>query len=103
MSVNLGSLFEDSFPKIGVKELRQNASIYLERVKKGERFVITEWGHPVGILSPIEHVSLEDLVDAGFITPAINPNVDFNKKIIKLPDGVSATDLLLESRRKERS
>jgi antitoxin (DNA-binding transcriptional repressor) of toxin-antitoxin stability system len=103
MSVNLGSLFEDSFPKIGVKELRQNASIYLERVKKGERFVITEWGHPVGLLGPITHVSLEDLVNAGFITPAVNPNVDFNKKIIKLPDGVSATDLLLESRRKERS
>jgi hypothetical protein len=54
-------------------------------------------------LGPITHVSLEDLVNAGFITPAVNPNVDFNKKIIKLPDGVSATDLLLESRRKERS
>ena len=65
--------------------------------------MITEWGHPVGLLGPITHVSLEDLVNAGFITPAVNPNVDFNKKIIKLPDGVSATDLLLESRRKERS
>lgn len=103
MNVDIRSLFEDSFPEIGVRELRQNASIYLERVKKGERFVITEWGHPVGLLGPITHVSLEELVDAGFITPAINPNVDFNKNIIKLPDGVSATDLLLESRRKERS
>jgi hypothetical protein len=47
--------------------------------------------------------SLEALIEAGFITPAVNPDVDFSKAIITLPHGVSATELLLESRRNERS
>ena len=47
--------------------------------------------------------SLEVLIEAGFITPAVNPDIDFSKGIIKLPKGVNATQLLLESRRNERS
>jgi hypothetical protein len=47
--------------------------------------------------------SLEALIEAGFIAPAVNPDVDFSKAIITLPHGVSATELLLESRRNERS
>jgi hypothetical protein len=47
--------------------------------------------------------SLDDLIKAGYITAAINPDVDFSKAIITLPHGVSATELLLESRRNERS
>jgi hypothetical protein len=47
--------------------------------------------------------SLEALIEAGFITPAVNPDVDFSKAITTLPHGVSATELLLESRRNERS
>jgi hypothetical protein len=47
--------------------------------------------------------SLEALIEAGFITPAVNPDVDFSKAVITLPHGVNATELLLESRRNERS
>ena len=103
MSGKKKSLVEVALPEIGVRELRQNASIYLDRVKNGEKFVITEWGHPVGVLGPVAGASFEELVEAGFITPAVTPDVDFSKPIITLPKGVSATELLLESRRKERS
>jgi prevent-host-death family protein len=103
MSTKKKSLVEQVLPEIGVRELRQNASIYLDRVKKGEKFVITEWGHPVGILGPIANATFEEMIEAGFITPAVDPNVDFSKAIITLPRGVSATELLLESRRNERS
>jgi len=108
MSVKKKSVAEEfiaeaAMPEIGVRELRQNASIYLDRVKKGERFVVTEWGHPVALLAPVTKVSYEDLIEAGFVTPAVNPDVDFSKGIIKLPKGVNATQLLLESRRNERS
>jgi hypothetical protein len=47
--------------------------------------------------------SLSDLIKAGYITAAVNPDVDFSKGIIKLPNGVNTTQLLLESRRNERS
>ena len=47
--------------------------------------------------------TLDELIEAGFVMPAVNPDVDFSKAIITLPKGVSATELLLQSRRKERS
>lgn len=37
---------------VGVRELRQNLSRYLERVKAGEAFVVTERGHEVARLTP---------------------------------------------------
>ena len=37
---------------VGVRELRQNLSRYLERVKTGESLVVTERGHEVARLIP---------------------------------------------------
>ena len=39
---------------IGIREARQNLSIYLERVKRGEAVTITEHGRPVAVLRPID-------------------------------------------------
>ncbi len=56
---------------IGVRELRQNASVYLGRVKDGESIQVTERGVPIAILSPAPSLSLFDrLVAEGAITPA---------------------------------
>ena len=58
---------------VGVRELRQNLSVYLTRVKNGERLVVTEHGRPVAHLVPNtpEHVSIVDrLIAEGKITPA---------------------------------
>jgi prevent-host-death family protein len=38
--------------KVGVRELRQNLSKYLERVKEGEALVVTERGRQVARLIP---------------------------------------------------
>ena len=37
---------------VGVRELRQNLSVYLARVKRGEAFLVTEHGHRVARLLP---------------------------------------------------
>lgn len=37
---------------IGVRELRQNASVYLRRVAAGESITVTDHGVPVAVLSP---------------------------------------------------
>src|SRR5829696_8805913 len=42
---------------VGVRELRQNLSIYLDRVKKGEALTVTEHGEAVAILRPLPHAS----------------------------------------------
>jgi prevent-host-death family protein len=40
--------------RVGVRELRQNLSVYLRRVRRGERLEVTERGRPVAVLAPIE-------------------------------------------------
>ena len=42
---------------VGVRELRQNLSIYLDRVKKGEALTVTEHGNAVAILRPLPAAS----------------------------------------------
>ncbi|MFL5899017.1 MAG: type II toxin-antitoxin system Phd/YefM family antitoxin [Solirubrobacterales bacterium] len=37
---------------VGVAELRQNLSVYLRRVKQGERLVVTDRNRPVAELGP---------------------------------------------------
>jgi prevent-host-death family protein len=39
--------------RVGVRKLRQNLSVYLRRVRRGEALEVTERGTPVATLSPI--------------------------------------------------
>jgi prevent-host-death family protein len=39
--------------RVGVRELRQNLSVYLRRVKRGETLEVTERGQPVAVLQPL--------------------------------------------------
>lgn len=39
--------------RVGVRELRQNLSVYLRRVKAGQPLEVTERGQPVARLEPI--------------------------------------------------
>lgn len=52
---------------VGVRELRQNLSVYLERVKRGEALTVTEHGSAVAILRPLpaESSPLDRLVAEG--------------------------------------
>src|SRR5688572_19379000 len=58
---------------VGVRELRQNLSIYLDRVKKGEALTVTEHGAAVAILRPLAPASnvLARLVAEGRATPPV--------------------------------
>lgn len=59
--------------RVGVRELRQNLSVYLRRVEAGERLEVTDHGRPVANLEPIPREELTglDLMEAeGLITPA---------------------------------
>jgi len=58
--------------RVGVRELRQNLSVYLRRVQAGECFDVTERGRLVGrLLPPATGVGwLDQQVAAGAMTPA---------------------------------
>ncbi len=56
--------------QIGIRELRQNASVYLDRVKEGESIEITERGVPIAVISPVGSMSVIDrMIAEGTITP----------------------------------
>ena len=38
--------------QVGIRELRQDLSRYLRRVRAGERLIVTERGRPLAVLAP---------------------------------------------------
>lgn len=56
---------------VGVRELRQNLSVYLRRVQAGEALEVTDRGRPVAMLVPLRKAStaVERLVASGRATP----------------------------------
>jgi prevent-host-death family protein len=49
--------------RVGVRDLKSRLSEYLRQVKHGHTVIITEHGHPVGRLLPVEQ-SLDDRLKA---------------------------------------
>jgi prevent-host-death family protein len=74
--------------RVGVRELRQNLSVYLRRVKNGESLEVTEHGHPVAVLAPLpEPQSVFDrMLAEGRIRPATGSLAD-----LPLPPGPVST------------
>ena len=64
---------EHARDRVGVRELRQNLSVYLRRVKTGEALEVTERGHVVARLVPAreDESVLERLIAEGKATPAV--------------------------------
>jgi prevent-host-death family protein len=56
--------------RIGLRELRQHASRYVDLVAKGETLEIAVRGRPVARMVPIVEDSWEDMITRGEIIPA---------------------------------
>jgi prevent-host-death family protein len=64
--------------RVGVRELRQNLSVYLRRIEAGETLEVTEHGRPVARLTPLPPRSmsvLDRLVAEGKAVPGRGGNV----------------------------
>jgi prevent-host-death family protein len=61
-----------SRPQVGVRELRQNLSVHLARVIRGETLEVTDRGQPVAVLAPLASGSsvLDRLRLTGRLIPA---------------------------------
>jgi prevent-host-death family protein len=57
----------DDEKRVGVRQLRQNLSVYLRRVKKGQTYEVAERGLTVALLTPAPEIStaVRRLVSAG--------------------------------------
>ena len=62
--------YMNALQTVGVRELRQNLSVYLERVKRGESLTVTEHRQVVAILQPASAAAdpVERLIDEGLAT-----------------------------------
>lgn len=88
--------------RIGVRELRQHASRYLDRVKAGETIEVTERGELVALLvSPTPAVGARDrLVATGRLAPA---KTSFSFPVRRVPPkGAKTASETLEELRQER-
>lgn len=56
--------------RVGVRELRQNASMLLRDVADGETIEITHHGHPVAQLIPVNNDPWSALIASKEVTPA---------------------------------
>ena len=92
--------------RVGVRELRQNLSVYLDRVKAGETLEVTEHGQPVAQLGPrlARPISIIDqMIADGRATPAT-----FDHRKIKFPpatpdpSGRTLSEILQEMRDEDR-
>jgi prevent-host-death family protein len=103
--VKSSSLVEEMLTKklsVGVRELRQDASKVLGLVKNGESIIVTEWGKPVAEICPIKATTMQDLIDAGLVSPA---KAKFDPKVFEPlpnPEGRSLLKEFLKERREAR-
>jgi prevent-host-death family protein len=96
---------ESGGARVGVRELRQNLSVYLARVKAGDTLVVTERGQPVARLGPPPKASIIDqMIADGRITPATRDH-----RLATMPppmpddyDGPTASEILRRMREEER-
>jgi len=91
--------------RIGVRELRQNASRYLALVKAGETVEVTERGKLVALLSPpgVARNTRDRLVANGRLIPATAPSGRLRAPHpIPIAAGERTNQELLDADREER-
>lgn len=86
---------------MGIRELRQNLSVYLRRVKRGEALTVTERGSPVARLMPLpdRRSTLDRLIANGEAAPARGNLLDLGPPPGPVSDALSRA---LEEQREDR-
>jgi len=72
--------------KVGVRELRQNLSVYLRRVRQGEALEVTERGRTVAVLIPVPEpaTALTKLIALGRASTPEGDLLDLGRPLGKL-------------------
>lgn len=88
---------------VGVREMRQNLSVYLERVKAGETLHVSEYGRVVAMLAPLPADKLAPLDRMVLEGRAIAPKGSLKDlpPPKPAPPGVPTTDVILNELRED--
>lgn len=91
--------------RIGIRELRQNASRYLARVKAGETVEVTDRGELVALLVPPQRsrTARDRLIAAGRLIAATCPTGRITSpRPVAIAPGEPSNQQLLDAERAER-
>ncbi|MGH3696729.1 MAG: type II toxin-antitoxin system Phd/YefM family antitoxin [Pseudonocardiaceae bacterium] len=91
--------------RIGIRELRQNASRYLALVKAGQTVEVTERGELIALLvpAPRSHSARDQLIAAGRLIPAACPTGRVrSSRPVPIAPGEPTNQELLDADRAER-
>ena len=97
-SYNERMIVATTFVEVGVRDLKNNLSRYLDRVREGTEVVVTERGRPIARLLAIDASTnrLADLIAAGVVQAARSPRRKLPKAI---QTAGTVSDLVAEQRR----
>lgn len=86
--------------RVGIRELRQNLSVYLRRVEAGETLEVTERGKPVALLAPLpgRQSILDRLIAEGKARPAKRPFGPLGPALPAIPGEKTLSEILQEMR-----
>ncbi len=91
--------------RIGIRELRQHASRWVDKVKAGESLEVTDRGELVALLVPAQRqqVARDRLIADGSLIPASNPGGLRDLPAAReLAPGSPSTDDVLDELREDR-
>ena len=88
--------------RVGIRELRQNLSVYVKRVREeGRAYEVTERGEPVARLTPLESRPtsvIEQMTADGRITPPTREWSDLPEPVHLPPGGPPLSEILQRMR-----
>lgn len=88
--------------EVGIKELRDGLSRYIEEVREtGQQVIVTDRGRPVAKLVPLESWDerYARMVASGAVTPASKPRqLPVPRPAIKLTPGRTAAEVVVQMR-----
>jgi prevent-host-death family protein len=84
-----------------VRELKNQLSSYLARVKAGEEITVTEHGRPIARLAAVapDVDRRAALIEAGIVRPAVSTGRRLPSRRVKVAPGDSLGDLVGQQRR----
>lgn len=89
--------------QVGVRELKTNLSRFVSEVRQGVEVVVTDHGHPVARLVPIQGQAgmerLAELIERGEVTPRRRRSPRRTPRPVKLPGSGTVSDLVADQRR----
>lgn len=83
--------------QVGIRELRDNLTKLLRRVRDGETIEVTHHGRPVAVISPSPEDWRAHLIATGQLIPATRSMRDL-PPLLPATEGKSLSEIILEER-----